>query len=65
VSLIARPTLRPSVYQNRVVWEVPEPMIEDAVRQVGEAVTAANGDYEQVGPRFEQEKQAREEDLPT
>ena len=67
VSLIARSTLHPSVYQNRVVWEVPEPMIEDAVRQVGEAVTAANGDYEQsvVGPRFEQEKQDREEDLPT
>jgi hypothetical protein len=59
VSLIARPTLHPSVYQNRVVWEVPDPMIEDAARQVSEAVTAANADYELsvVGPRLEQEWQ--------
>jgi hypothetical protein len=59
LSLIARPTLHPSVYQNRVVWEVPDPMVEDAARQVGEAVAVANADYGQSigGPRLEQERQ--------
>lgn len=61
-----QPTIRPSVYQNRVVWEVPDAMIEEAARQVQEAVKVANADYERQanGPPLESEEQAeRSEEL--